>query len=117
MGKLTTHVLDTVHGRPASGVSVSLFRLSGERREPVASASTNSDGRCSGPLLEGANFVAGTYEIVFGAADYFRRAGVQLPALPFLEEVVLRFGVADASQNYHVPLVMTPWSYSTYRGS
>ncbi len=117
MGKLTTHVLDTVNGRPAAGVPVTLFRLTGASREFVASKTTNKDGRCDEPLLENGALLSGIYEIVFGAGEYFRGAGVNLPTTPFLDDVVLRFGVSDATQNYHVPLVMTPWSYSTYRGS
>jgi 5-hydroxyisourate hydrolase len=117
MGKLTTHVLDTSHGRPAAGVSVKLFRVANEVRERVFSAITNSDGRCNAPLLEAEALIPGQYELVFGAGDYFRRAGVELPTVPFIDDVIVRFGISDRSQNYHVPLLMTPWSYSTYRGS
>ncbi len=117
MGKLTTHVLDTAHGRPAAGVAVSLFRVSSNGRQPVLTTRTNSDGRCDRPLIESGEFQPGVYELEFAAGDYFRAAGVSLPDPPFLNVVVLRFGVADATQNYHVPLVVSPWSYSTYRGS
>lgn len=116
MGKLTTHVLDTANGRPAAGVAVSLFRCEPERRL-VSRAITNADGRCDAPLAEGVALTAGIYELEFGVADYFRAAGNPQADPPFLGEVVLRFGVANPQQHYHVPLVVTPWSYSTYRGS
>ena len=117
MGKLTTHVLDTAHGRPAAGVGVSLFRVRSNGRQLALKTRTNADGRCDRPLIEGGEFQPGVYELEFAAGDYFRAAGVTLPDPPFLDVVVLQFGVADASQNYHVPLVVSPWSYSTYRGS
>lgn len=116
MGRLTTHVLDTANGRPGAGIAVTVFRLDGTRRE-LARATTNHDGRCDQPLLEGAVFEAGRYEIVFGAGDYFRGIDPTLPDPPFVDEVVLRFGVADPAAHYHVPLLVSPWSYSTYRGS
>ncbi|MCK9261108.1 MAG: hydroxyisourate hydrolase [Azoarcus sp.] len=116
MGRLTTHVLDTANGRPGKGIAVTVFRLDGERRE-VARAVTNNDGRCDRPLLEGPALEAGRYEIMFGAGDYFRSVDKTLPEPPFVDEVVLRFGVADAAAHYHVPLLVSPWSYSTYRGS
>jgi 5-hydroxyisourate hydrolase len=116
MGRLTTHVLDTAHGRPGAGVEVTVYRVDGEQRQ-VASAVTNADGRTDGPLLEGDAFVPGVYEIVFGAGAYFTRTGAKLPAPPFVGDVVLRFGVADPAAHYHVPLLVSPWSYSTYRGS
>jgi len=118
MGKLSTHVLDTAHGRPAAGVAVALYRVddSGERTL-LRDARTNADGRCDGPLLEGDALVAGRYELVFAAGDYFAAQGVALPEPRFVDRVTIAFGVADPAQNYHVPLVVTPWSYSTYRGS
>ena len=116
MGKLTTHVLDTANGCPGHGIAVTLYRL-GPQREPLIVTTTNADGRVDRPLLEGAEMVAGQYELVFGAGDYFRARGAQLPQPPFVDEVVLRFGVADANAHYHVPLLVSPWSYSTYRGS
>lgn len=116
MGRLTTHVLDTAHGRPGQGIAVTLFRLDGGRRELLRTV-TNHDGRCDRPLLEGEAFEAGTYELVFAAGDYFRALGTTLPEPPFVDEVALRFGVADPAQHYHVPLLVSPWSYSTYRGS
>ncbi|HOB45886.1 MAG TPA: hydroxyisourate hydrolase [Zoogloea sp.] len=116
MGKLTTHVLDTANGRPGAGIAVSIFRLDGERTE-LLRTTTNEDGRCDTPLLEGDAMVRGRYEIVFGAGDYFRAMGRGLPEPLFVDEVVLRFGVADPAAHYHVPLLVSPWSYSTYRGS
>lgn len=116
MGRLTTHVLDTAHGRPGAGIAVTVHRLDGGRRE-VARTVTNHDGRCDQPLLEGSALEAGQYEIVFAAGDYFRSLGLELPEPPFVGEVALRFGVAHPDQHYHVPLLVSPWSYSTYRGS
>jgi 5-hydroxyisourate hydrolase len=117
MGKLTTHVLDTAHGRPAAGVAVDLYRIDGPARALLAQAATNRDGRCDAPLLEGDTLRAGQYELVFAAGDYFAAQGVDLPDPPFIDRVTVAFGIADPLQNYHVPLVVTPWSYSTYRGS
>jgi 5-hydroxyisourate hydrolase len=116
MGRLTTHVLDTARGEPAAGVAVAVFRVDGTRLQ-VAATTTNADGRCDKPLLEGADFRAGVYEIVFEAGTYFARMQSQLPEPPFVGDVVLRFGVADPCAHYHVPLLVSPWSYSTYRGS
>ncbi len=117
MGKLTTHVLDTAHGRPGAGIRIELFALEGEARRALGTFVTNSDGRCDAPLLEGAAFMTGQYELVFHAGDYFAAAGVALPKPPFVDRVALRFGVADAQAHYHVPLLVSPWAYSTYRGS
>jgi 5-hydroxyisourate hydrolase len=117
MGKLTTHVLDTAQGRPGAGIVLAVFRVDGERRGQVSAATTNADGRTSAALLDGEAFTAGVYEIVFSVADYFRRSGLALAEPPFVGDVVLRFGVADAAAHYHVPLLVSPWSYSTYRGS
>ncbi|MEO5764941.1 MAG: hydroxyisourate hydrolase [Casimicrobiaceae bacterium] len=118
MGRLTTHVLDTAHGRPGDGIDITVYRLgaAGARRE-VARTVTNGDGRTDQPVLDGAAFEAGVYEIVFAAGDYFERAGAALPQPPFVGDIVLRFGVANAAEHYHVPLLVTPWSYQTYRGS
>ena len=116
MGKLTTHVLDTANGRPGKGIALRLYRLDGERRE-LRCAVTNEDGRCDAPLLEGDALQRGEYELVFAVDDYFRALDPGLPRPAFVGEVALRFGVADASQHYHVPLLVSPWSYSTYRGS
>lgn len=117
MGKLSTHVLDTAHGRPAAGVAIALYALQGGTRTLLAQAMTNGDGRCDAPLLAGETMQAGRYELVFEAGDYFRGQGVALADPPFVDRVTIAFGIADPSQNYHVPLVVTPWSYSTYRGS
>jgi 5-hydroxyisourate hydrolase len=117
MGKLTTHVLDTAQGRPAGGIAVTVFRVDGERRRRVATATTNADGRTSAPLVDGDGLTAGVYEIVFAVADHFARSGIAVASPPFVGDVVLRFGVADADAHYHVPLLVSPWSYSTYRGS
>ncbi len=121
MGKLSTHVLDTAHGRPAAGVAIALFAVDGDTRTLLKRAATNGDGRCDAPLLEGDALRAGCYELVFAAGDYFaeleRTAGATLPEPRFVDRVTIAFGVADPAQNYHVPLVVTPWSYATYRGS
>ncbi len=117
MGKLTTHVLDTAQGRPGSGIRIALFRLSDGTRTALAHATTNADGRCDTPLLEGARFEAGRYELVFEEGAYFAASGIALPEPPFVDEVVLRFGIADPAAHYHVPLLVSPWSYGTYRGS
>ena len=117
MGKLSTHVLDTTQGKPGAGVAVELYALDGTSRVLLASTATNKDGRCDQPLLEGDAMRAGRYELVFGAGDYFAAQGVALPEPRFVDRVTIAFGIADPAQNYHVPLVVTPWSYSTYRGS
>ena len=116
MGMLTTHVLDTYHGIPAAGVEVELTRL-GAAAASVARKRTNAEGRCDGPLLTGDTMVAGEYELAFDLAAYFRGKGVALPQPPFLSTVVIRIGIADADAHYHVPLLASPWSYATYRGS
>ena len=116
MGRLTTHVLDTTHGRPAAGLSLTLYRLDGGRRE-IVTATTNADGRCDLPLLEGPALTAGTYEIVFEAGAYFDALELDLPQPKFLDSVVVRFGVADPGGHYHVPLLLSPYGYSIYRGS
>lgn len=117
MGKLTTHVLDTARGTPAAGLAIALLRRDGERYVPLATTTTNDDGRCDRPLLDEGAFTAGRYRLIFGAGDYFRAQGVALPEPPFLDVVVIDFGVADAQAHYHVPLLVSPWAYSTYRGS
>ena len=117
MGKLSTHVLDTAHGRPAANVAIALYAIDGDKRTLLVQAATNPDGRCDAPLLEGDALQAGRYELVFAAGDYFAAQGVALPEPRFVDRVTIAFGVADPGQNYHVPLVVTPWSYSTYRGS
>lgn len=117
MGKLSTHVLDTAHGKPAGGVQVQLFAVHGAQRILLKSDVTNDDGRCAAPLLDGDSLVPGMYELVFAAGDYFAAMGVMLGQPRFLDRVTIAFGVANADQNYHVPLVVTPYSYATYRGS
>jgi 5-hydroxyisourate hydrolase len=117
MGKLSTHVLDTAQGKPGAGVRVELYAVDGGRRSLLRQDTTNNDGRCGSPLLENEDLKAGQYELVFAAGDYFAAQGVAMPSPRFIDRVTIAFGVADPVQNYHVPLVVTPWSYSTYRGS
>jgi 5-hydroxyisourate hydrolase len=116
MGRLTTHVLDTAHGRPGAGILIELYRLDPARNR-IIQAKTNAEGRCEGPLLEGPAMVPGTYELVFHAGDYFAAQGIALPRPRFLDEVIIRFGIADPATHYHVPLLISPYGYSTYRGS
>ena len=117
MGKLTTHVLDTANGRPGADIKVELFALSGDTRRALKTTTTHHDGRCNEPLLEGDALAVGEYELVFHAGDYFASIGTKVPEPRFVDRVVLRFGVADAGAHYHVPLLVSPWAYSTYRGS
>lgn len=117
MGRLTTHVLDTSMGQPCAGMRLALYRLVGGNRALLFEGATNADGRCDQPLLADAEMRVGEYELVFQAAEYFKSTVPGLPDPPFLGEVVLRFGIADSRQHYHVPLLISPWSYSTYRGS
>ncbi len=112
MGRLTTHVLDTAAGRPAAGVRVVLRRDG----QVLAEGATNADGRMDRPLLEGAAFKPGGYELTFHVGDYFRAGGAALSDPPFLDVVPLRFSIADDA-HYHVPLLVSPYGYSTYRGS
>jgi len=116
MGRLTTHVLDTAQGCPAASVGVELYRIDAQR-ELIKKDQTNSDGRLDSPLLDVDEFETGIYELVFQAGDYFRASSLVLPDPSFVDEVVLRFGIADIDAHYHVPLLVSPWSYSTYRGS
>ncbi len=117
MGRLTTHVLDTAHGKPAAGITIALYRNVGERYVLVKDATTNADGRCDGPLLQGEAFAVGRYRLVFAAGAYFAAQDKALPDPPFVDLVTIDFGVADGSAHYHVPLLVSPWSWSTYRGS
>ena len=117
MGKLTTHVLDTMNGCPAAGMAVSLYRLDASLPELVKSLTLNHDGRADSPLLDGDTMSAGRYRLVFDVAAYFKARGVVLPEPPFLDQVPLDFGLADTASHYHVPLLASPWAYSTYRGS
>ncbi len=117
-GRLTTHVLDTAQGRPAAGMDIELWALdpAGQRRL-LKTVRTNADGRTDGPLLAGAEFAPGGYELVFAVAAYFAAQGVATATPPFLDRVPVRFGIAEAEGHYHVPLLTSPWAYSTYRGS
>ena len=117
MARLSTHVLDTSRGIPAPNVSIELHIIRSGQRVLLKTATTNRDGRTDEPLLSGASIEPGIYELTFHAGDYFRGSGVELTDPPFLDQVVVRFGVADAVGNYHVPLLLSPYSYSTYRGS
>lgn len=115
---LSTHVLDTMHGRPAAGMAVELYTTSGDQATLVRRFTLNADGRNpDGPLYDNASLKKGTYRLVFEVKAYFAARGVELPDPPFLDRVALDFGVAHADQHYHVPLLVSPWSYSTYRGS
>lgn len=116
-GRLSTHVLDTYHGRPAAGVTVEIFEIGKSARALLARAVTNDNGRPEQPLIAERPLRIGSYELVFHIGDYFRRCGVTHDARPFLDVVLVRFGVSEPEGHYHIPLVATPWSYSTYRGS
>ena len=116
-GRLTTHVLDTARGVPAAGMRLALFALDGGAPRRLAATATNAGGRTDAPLLEGAAMKPGRYEIVFELGAYFHAAGVALADPPFLDAVPIRFAIADAAAHYHVPLLASPWSYATYRGS
>lgn len=118
-GKLTTHVLDTAHGQPAAGMSIALWRVDAQSGERILLKTlvTNQDGRTDTPVLADEQFQAGIYELVFSVGEYFAKLSVNTPEPPFLNEVPIQFGVADRNAHYHVPLLTSPWSYSTYRGS
>lgn len=116
MGKLTTHVLDTAHGCPGKGIALRLYKC-GKKDVLLVKAKTNADGRCDAPLLSGADMKAGTYRLEFDTAAYFKSKGAKLAKTPFLDVVVIQFGIADAAAHYHVPLLVSPYGYSTYRGS
>jgi 2-oxo-4-hydroxy-4-carboxy-5-ureidoimidazoline decarboxylase len=116
-GRLSTHVLDTYHGRPAPGVAIALYEIGASARALMKEVVTNSDGRTDAPLITGEPLRIGTYELHFSMGDYFSRTGVQATDPPFLDVVPVRFSIAEPEGHYHVPLVVTPWSYSTYRGS
>jgi 5-hydroxyisourate hydrolase len=116
-GRLTTHVLDTMHGVPGRDIEIELFRLTRGERTLLRTIRTNADGRPDPPLLAGPELEAGSYELLFHIGQYFRDRGVALPEPPFLDQVPVRFAVADSAGHYHVPLLISPWAYSTYRGS
>ena len=115
MSKLTTHALDTYSGKPAKGMKVDVYFIS-EKKEKINSVTLNNNGRSDKPLVEGENFKEGQYELIFFVGDYFKKI-TSLPKTPFLDEVVIKFGISNPKEHYHVPLLVSPWSYSTYRGS
>ncbi|MBM3818115.1 MAG: hydroxyisourate hydrolase [Acidimicrobiia bacterium] len=117
MAKISTHVLDTSRGAPAQGVAIELHLVIGAERTRIAAATTNADGRTDPPLVSADRLEPGVYELTFHAADYFRRQGVTLSTPPFLGDVVIRVGIADPHGHYHVPLLLSPFGYTTYRGS
>ena len=116
MTKLTTHVLDVFSGKPGKGIKVELFFFNGEKREKINSIILNSDGRSDKPLVENETFKNGKYELIFYIGDYFKKI-TKPDQIQFLDDVVVRFGISNNKENYHVPLLVSPWSYSTYRGS
>jgi 5-hydroxyisourate hydrolase len=117
MAKLSTHVLDLARGLPAAGVTIDLHVVDNDARRHVARAITNGDGRTDQPLLSGDRIPAGVYELTFHAAEYLRSSGVSVTTPPFLGDIVIRVGIADPHGNYHIPLLLSPFGYSTYRGS
>ncbi|MEZ5448700.1 MAG: hydroxyisourate hydrolase [Thiolinea sp.] len=117
MGKLTTHVLDTANGCPAQGIRIELYAWHDGTARLLKTMETNADGRCDSPLLDDSDIATGGYELIFHIADYFRNRGTPLSDPPFLNTIPIRFAIADTTAHYHVPLLVSPWSYSTYRGS
>ena len=116
MTKLTTHVLDVFSGKPGKDIKVDLYFIEGQKKVKINSLQLNNDGRADKPLVENENFKVGKYELVFFVGDYFKNI-TDLDPIPFLDEVVIRFGISNNKEHYHVPLIVSPWSYSTYRGS
>ena len=116
MTKLSTHVLDFYSGKPGKGIKVDLFYINNNERKKLNTVVLNNDGRADKPLVEGKNFLDGKYEIVFYIGDYFKKI-TETKNIPFLDDVVIRFGISNSQEHYHVPLLVSPWSYSTYRGS
>lgn len=116
-GFLTTHVLDTAKGTPAEGIEIALYRVSGNSHKKIATAVTNADGRTDTPILPQDKFKTGTYELIFFAGDYLKRTGQAGPDPLFLDQIPIRFGMSEPDSHYHVPLLLSPYSYSTYRGS
>ena len=114
---LTTHVLDTANGKPGEGIMIVFSVLEGETYKLLTTVTTNADGRNAQPLLTPENMKAGKYQLVFYVGEYFTKLGTQLPNPPFLEKAIIQFGMADATAHYHVPILVSPWSYTTYRGS
>ena len=116
-GYLTTHVLDTARGMPGAGIGIALYRVSGNAHRKIAEAVTNADGRTDAPMLDAGKLKTGHYEMIFFCAEYLRSAGLATGEILFLEQIPIRFGIADADAHYHVPLLLSPFGYSTYRGS
>ena len=116
MTKLTTHVLDVFSGRPGKGIKVDLYIVENTKKEKINSTILNNDGRTDRPLIEGEKFKEGKYELVFYVGDYFKKI-TDTPKIPFLDDVIIKFGISNKNEHYHVPLLVSPWSYSTYRGS
>ncbi len=116
-GYLTTHVLDTARGCPAQGIKIALYRVSGNSHRKIAETVTNSDGRTDAPILPADQFKTGTYELIFFAGEYLRETGQADGEILFLDQVPIRFGMSDADAHYHVPLLLSPYGMSTYRGS
>ena len=117
MASLTTHILDTANGIPAAGVTIEIIKVSGDKRVTLRTLKTNDDGRTDSPVLAGDQCIPGVYELVFHIGDYFHNRGANADTLPFLDKVPVRFTMAPDEDHYHVPLLASPWSYSTYRGS
>ena len=116
-GYLTTHVLDTARGLPAAGMTVSLYKIAGDAPKRLAQMTTNADGRTDSPILPQAEIATGTYELVFNAGAYFNHIGVPVEEPRFLDIIPIRFGISDVDSHYHVPLLVSPFGFSTYRGS
>ena len=116
MSKLTTHVLDLYSGKPGKGIKVDLYIVENKERKKISSTILNEDGRSNKPLAEGKNFKEGKYELIFFIGDYYKNETV-LPKIPFLDDVIIKFGISNSREHYHVPLLVSPWGYSTYRGS
>ena len=116
MTKLTTHVLDVYSGKPGKGIKVDLYYVENNDRKKIKSVTLNNDGRTDQALIEGTNFKEGQYELVFFVGDYFKKI-TETPKIPFLDDIIIKFGISNAKEHYHVPLLVSPWSYSTYRGS
>jgi 5-hydroxyisourate hydrolase len=117
MARISTHVLDITRGTPAQGIAVELHHVKGAERRLIAAVTTNADGRTEQPLVSGDQLETGIYELSFHAADYFHRLGITLTDPPFMGVIVIRIGVASSAGNYHIPLLVSPYGYSTYRGS
>ena len=116
-GRLTTHVLDTANGAPAAGMEIDFSVREGEQYRLIKTIHTNADGRADEPLLKGEDMVVGHYRLVFHVGEYYTKSGAKLADPPFLDQVPLDFAIADSAAHYHVPLLVSPWSYTTYRGS